>query len=171
MIALFPALCYNTKKRRGAADVWDAILAWTWCLPQNLAGAALWALCRGKRYDYRRARVTVWRRKASLSLGRYIFLTDDPLFYYPEQRTAFSPETFARRLLVHEYGHTVQSRILGPLYLALVGIPSLVWSFSPRATRRRERERISYFSAYPERWANRLGERCTGEPSIGEPVS
>jgi hypothetical protein len=37
--------------------------------------------------------------------------------------------------------------------------------------KKRELETTSYFSVYPERWANQLGEKVTGEPSIGEPVS
>lgn len=32
-------------------------------------------------------------------------------------------------LLVHEYGHTIQSMILGPLYLIVIGIPSTLWGF------------------------------------------
>ena len=73
-------------------------------------------------------------------------------------------------LMVHEYGHTIQSLIFGPFYLLAVGIPSLVWSFWPALVKKREQERISYFSAYPERWANQLGEKATGDTSIGEPV-
>jgi hypothetical protein len=73
-------------------------------------------------------------------------------------------------LLVHEYGHTIQSLIFGPAYLLFVGIPSIAWSFVPVFVKKREREQISYFSAYPERWANHLGERVTGDKSIGEPV-
>ena len=30
---------------------------------------------------------------------------------------------------MHEYGHSVQSRRLGPLYLAVIGIPSLVFCY------------------------------------------
>ncbi len=150
--------------------MWKTLLSWTWCLPQTLAGAALSSLCRGRRVSFHGARVTVWRRKASLSLGEYIFLTDDPFFYYPTQRERFTSGEFARRLLVHEYGHTVQSRLLGPAYLAAAGLPSLLWSFWPAFARRRDRAGISYFSGYPERWANRLGERFSGEPSVGEPV-
>lgn len=73
-------------------------------------------------------------------------------------------------LLVHEYGHTIQSLIFGPLYLFAVGIPSIVWSFLPVFAKRREDAGISYFSVYPERWANKLGEKITGDTSIGEPV-
>jgi len=31
-----------------------------------------------------------------------------------------------QRTLVHEYGHTIQSIILGPLYLLIIGIPSSI---------------------------------------------
>lgn len=34
------------------------------------------------------------------------------------------------RTFAHEYGHTKQSKVLGPLYLSLVGIPSIVGSIS-----------------------------------------
>ncbi len=34
------------------------------------------------------------------------------------------------RTFAHEYGHTKQSKVLGPLYLSLVGIPSVVGSIS-----------------------------------------
>jgi hypothetical protein len=73
-------------------------------------------------------------------------------------------------LMIHEYGHTIQSLIFGPLYVFLVGIPSIAWSFLPVFVRKRECNKISYFSAYPERWANKLGEKITGEISIREPV-
>jgi hypothetical protein len=31
-------------------------------------------------------------------------------------------------MFVHEYGHTIQSRLTGPLYLPMVGVPSLIGS-------------------------------------------
>ena len=45
----------------------------------------------------------------------------------------------------HEYGHTYQSRLLGPLYLPLIGLPSLL-SASLRPSRHGE--------VYTERWAD-----------------
>jgi hypothetical protein len=45
-----------------------------------------------------------------------------------------------------------------------------MWSFLPVYVRKRDKEHISYFSAYPERWANSLGEWVTKEKPIGEPV-
>ena len=40
-------------------------------------------------------------------------------------------EELSKRLLVHEYGHTIQSLIFGPLYLIVMGIPSTLWGFLP----------------------------------------
>lgn len=80
----------------------------------------------------------------------------------------FVPVQCPRRLMVHEYGHTVQSLILGPLYLPLVGLPSVVWSRVPALSRWRRAHRISYYALPTERWANWLGERVCKEPSMGQ---
>ncbi len=69
-------------------------------------------------------------------------------------------------MLVHEYGHTIQSLILGPLYLIVMGIPSTVWGFLPSLQRKRKEKGISYFSFFTERWAKRLGEKVTKEKSM-----
>lgn len=100
----------------------------------------------------------------------FLFVSDDPFFYYPEYRSKYDEDIFSKMLMVHEYGHTIQSLVFGPFYLLAIGIPSIGWSFWPTFVKKRERERISYFSAYPERWANQLGEKVTGDTSIGEPV-
>lgn len=100
----------------------------------------------------------------------FVFVSDDPFCYYESLRETYSEGEFSNMLLVHEYGHTIQSLFFGPLYLLLVGVPSIMWSFLTVYVRKRDKEHISYFSAYPERWANSLGEWITKEKSIGEPV-
>ena len=65
-------------------------------------------------------------------------------------------------LSVHEYGHTIQSLIWGPLYLLMVGAPSMIWEKIPFFARRRLNENKSYFDIYFEKQANRLGEKVTG---------
>jgi len=147
------------------------ILQCTWGMPQTLTGAILYVLNRKcPHFEYHGAIVTRWRSRSSLSLGMFLFISDDPFFYYPGYRSKYDEGAFSKMLTVHEYGHTLQSLLFGPFYLLTGGIPSLVWSFWPGFVRKREQEKISYFSAYPERWANRLGERATGDASIGEPV-
>ena len=147
------------------------VLQCTWGLPQTLVGAIYFLLNRDcKHYSYKGAIVTEWKSKSSLSLGMFLFVSDDPFCFYPNQREAYSEEEYSKMLMVHEYGHTIQSLIFGPMYLIAVGVPSIAWSFLPVYVKRREVEKITYFSAYPERWANHLGERISGDVSIGEPV-
>lgn len=56
---------------------------------------------------------------------------------------------------MHEKGHRQQSKWLGPFYLIVIGLPSLVWatlhSFCKRVSK------IDYYCFYTEKWADRLG--------------
>ena len=78
------------------------------------------------------------------------------LFFYSNLLNRVSPH--ANDCLLHEMGHSFQSRMLGPFYLVLIGIPSLLrvayaWYY-------RKRRGISwthYFDGYPEKWADHLG--------------
>lgn len=69
----------------------------------------------------------------------------------------------AAPVLVHEYGHTIQSMILGPLYLFVIGIPSCIWAFTPYFQKLRSKGKYSYYDFYPEKWANYLGSKVTGQ--------
>ncbi len=122
----------------------------TWGLLQTAGGAAqfLFALRRPHRL-YRGAVVTRWRRRTGASFGLFIFL----------------PPGAGDAVLVHEYGHTVQSLMLGPLFPLVIALPSSVWCHFPPLKRLRARRGISYYSLYCEAWANRLGERVTGRPA------
>lgn len=139
----------------------------TWGLVQTVLGAAVFlrywksphSLCHG-------AVVTVYPLYSSLSLGPFIFLTDKPL----RDRKGHIPDNeLRRRLLVHEYGHTVQSLLLGPLYLPLVGLPSLLWAQLPLC-QRKWRGGVSYFGFYTEKTANSLGEFVVKEPSMRDVI-
>ena len=134
-------------------------MQWTWGLPQTLAGAALYLRHRkDPHFDYNGAKVTAWDRDSGVSLGKFIFV--------PARRQSADrkkPETKVNRfLLEHEYGHTIQSLMLGPAYLLLVGLPSFAWNRLPYFERRREKTGKSYYSAVFERTANSLGERTAG---------
>lgn len=128
------------------------LLQCTWGIAQTIAGAAMFLVLIGrKHFIYRGCVATVWKRRDSASVGIFIFVS----------------ETLCGRLrdeiIVHEYGHTVQSVILGPLYPFVISIPSAVWCLTPKFVRMRQEKGISYYSFYTERWANRLGSRVTGE--------
>lgn len=123
-----------------------------WGLPQNLVGSIVWLVFhRSAHRTFHACCVTEWDLSRGLSLGLFVFV----------------PKGCPRRLLVHEYGHAVQSLLLGPLYLPVIVLPSLVWAGMPMLSRWRHRHRVSYYAFYPERWANRLGERACHEPAMG----
>ncbi len=124
------------------------LLQWTWGLPQNLVGLTLWLFCKGNRLPrYHGAAVKRWGILGSAGIGMFIFLDKDA----------------DRPTVVHEYGHSIQSIILGPLFLFVIGLPSLLWAGLPQARRYRQRRSRSYYWFYPERWANTLGAYATGE--------
>ena len=115
---------------------------WTWGLPQTLIGSALYLAHRKDRhYGYKGACVTEWDKDAGLSLGKFVFVPgkDSPL-------------------IDHEYGHTLQSLILGPAYLLLVGAPSLLWHSLPHFKEKRKKTGKSYYSPVFEKTANMLGK-------------
>ena len=119
------------------------LLQCTWGLPQTLLGAGLFLTqIRNPQFVYRGTLVTEWQRAGGISLGLF-------LFYH-----GGTPE-----LLRHEYGHTLQSLLLGPLYLPLVGLPSLLWSHLGVFRRKRAENSIPYSALFCESWADRLGAR------------
>lgn len=82
-----------------------------------------------------------------MGMGMFLFLgCDDP------------------QVRVHEFGHSVQSLILGPLFLPVMGIPSFLWCNLPCCKRLRKEKSVSYYTFYPESTANRLGAWVTKEP-------
>lgn len=132
-----------------------------WGLPQTLLGLVVFAAHAGSPHRlFHGAVVTFWESRKALSLGPFVFLRGLSSVREP-------PEPEEPELLVHEYGHTVQSLILGPLYLVIIGLPSVVWLNAAPLARLRKRRRISYYSFYTERSANWLGERVLGMPSVG----
>lgn len=130
------------------------LFQFTWGLLQNIAGLAvfLYLLVRypGSRvFMYGPAVCIRWNRSFSAGIGIFIFIGD-----YPEE--------YSGKVLVHEFGHTVQSAFLGPLFILFIWIPSAVWAFFPVFVRYRRKRNVSYYRFYPEKWANHLGIRITG---------
>lgn len=118
-------------------------LLWIWQAPQNIVGAIVRLAYRrsdaveetvdGIRYYYSPA------MRGGISLGNTVVL--DARYYNDGSQTVEK----------HEYGHTRQSLYLGPLYLLVIGLPSLIWAafYSGPAS--------GYYKFYTERWADRLG--------------
>lgn len=141
------------------------IVQWTWGLPQTLVGAVIAFLHRrDQQVDFHGARVFFvdgWR--GSMSLGMFIFIE----WGNHKARTRLIEQLVERGdpkgksplldLVRHEYGHTIQSLILGPLYLLTVGVSSAVWFNAGTFQRMRESGTRQYGDLWCERWADRLG--------------
>ena len=85
---------------------------------------------------------------AAISLGLFVLWTD--------QDNAFVPVGAENR--DHELGHAAQSRLLGPLFLPVVGLTStarLAYAVGHRLIRRRRWG--GYYDGFPEKWADALG--------------
>lgn len=134
--------------RKIAFRAWQVL----WGMPQTLAGLVLFAAhARCPHFDFHGAIATAWPRPSSVSLGMFVFVSDQV------QGDAFE------RLLVHEYGHCIQSLVLGPAYLLVVGLPSVLWGYLPRNKRKRAATGRSYYQFVTERSANVLGKAVCGQ--------
>lgn len=117
------------------------LLMYLWQLPQNLLGALYRDLLAYKEKVYivnNTKDFTLYAKDTlgSVTLGRYIFIS-----------SRAGSDT-----IKHEIGHVKQSQILGPLYLPLIGIPSILWA----TVHKKIAPNKSYYWFYTEKWANKL---------------
>ena len=122
------------------------VLDFLWELPQNILGlimklvfhkySGIYLTNKEERYY-----INFWSIKGGISLGWFQFINIDQYSY--------------RLVALHEVGHSKQSLYLGPLYLLVVGIPSILWA---GVFHRFFFKNKSYYSFYTEAWANSLME-------------
>lgn len=116
------------------------LISYLWQLPQHLIALLLRLIYKGNDSEYNGCivRRSVYLR-GGISLGKYIIVN----------------QWFREIDIKHEYGHSVQSRYLGWLYLLVVGLPSLLWAIMyGRAIRLSYN---GYYKFYTEKWADKLG--------------
>ncbi len=131
------------------------LLQCTWGLVQTLIGLGFFLALRKRPHRmYRGCIETHWNHYGGLSLGLFIFTPAD-------DRENAGP------IRVHEYGHAIQSLVLGPLML-FVGIISVLWGNLPYFARRRSTRHLPYTACFVEAWASKWGEMATGEKAIWE---
>lgn len=126
-------------------------LLWLWQLPQNLCGIIYRSISKDNRIcviendDSRSvgAKVYLQKTKGGVSLGKYIFINQD----YTDKEI----------VIKHECGHVKQSKILGPLYLLVIGIPSILHAWlNNHIGCCWKNGKYNYYHFYTEKWANKL---------------
>ena len=118
------------------------ILLYIWQLPQNLLGLLVKLLYReNSALTYKGKHIAVCLSfPGGISLGNTVIVNK-----YPFNKSAWND-------VKHEWGHTKQSLYLGPLYLIVIGIPSIVWAALQGWLVKKD-----YYSFYTEKWADKLG--------------
>lgn len=130
------------------------LIYFTWCLPQTILGAIFYFLLRitgkcEKAIVYKSNTFLCYTNNACVSLGKFIFCYK----YKTSDRVDTEAQT---RMNDHEYGHVLQGFLLGPLYLLVIGLPSITWN--ALFEKYRQRNGISYYSFYTEKWADAWGK-------------
>lgn len=123
-----------------------------WELPQNVLGLIVFSIMHTKRRivktEKESYRIFIETPNIGVSLGWFIFWTPSA--------NRFSHLVNDCRM--HEYGHARQSLLLGPIYIFLIGIPSLARVLYSRWYYKKHRHNWkNYFNAFPENWADKLG--------------
>lgn len=127
------------------------IIQWSWGFIQSLLGLIMLISFRHCKRVFYHGSILVYHdgKFGGISLGMFIFVN------------SARPNEWVRGAVVHEYGHTIQSLILGPFYLFVIGIPSSVWCNNKKYIKLREEKGVSYYKFYPEKYANYLGTKIT----------
>ena len=113
-------------------------------LPQNIIGGIIYLLYKNNKQTIQHHHIFIYSPHFAVSLGRFIFWNKDNK--------------------AHEFGHAIQSLFFGPLYLILIGIPSIIRKvYSTYYLWRYKHPRSRYFEGYPENRADQLGEKRTNK--------
>ena len=145
------------KKEKNAKntllDILFYIVQWTWGLPVNIVGGIVFLICTKlkkrswQKFGYSYIVYLPWNQ-GGLSLGMFIFMKDK----HKDAKWTYNTR-------IHEYGHTWQCLLLGPLYYIVIAIPSAVWCNVLAGYRKKNN--ISYYKVYCESWANAWGQKAT----------
>ena len=111
-----------------------------WELPQFLIGLLIGLFYLDKHYSYKYVQggmsVILKNFNKGVALVQIVFID----------------ATASERTVLHELGHSKQSKWLGPLYLIIIGIPSLLHNIIHSLLKRR----WNYYSFYTEKWADKI---------------
>lgn len=124
------------------------LILFIWQLPQHLLAILYigYLVMMGKDLGidsrYKQATVIPCIMRGAVTLGNYVFVGLNSEY---------------RKTVKHELGHTIQSKILGPLYLIVIGIPSITYCGLRRLFPSLRKK--NYYDFYTEKWANNLSEK------------
>lgn len=115
---------FYTDETQVFANILRLIQRHFWEFPQVFLGFVLLhvQLIRLKNFDvssYKSITTGVWYnspKRMGISLGAYIFIWEN----------TNTPLSNQNSLYLHEHGHTFDSRLFGPFYLIIIGLPSLL---------------------------------------------
>lgn len=125
-----------------------AVLQCTWGIFQTVLGLFIFINhIKNKHFYYHGAIVTEWQNRSSVSLGLFVFVAKKP-FFAEKFKVEITVTELSSRLLVHEYGHAIQSLILGPLYFIIIGVPSTLWRFLPSLSVKRKTPHFVFYILY-----------------------
>ncbi len=123
-------------------------ITFIWQLPQHLLGLAMIAIIKPEsKTTYKSATIYMMdKNNFGISLGDIIILN--------KRWSSSSPD-----LIPHEYGHTIQSHMFGPLYLLVIGLPSITQNIICMMLKRMGKPKMweNYYKRFPENWADKLG--------------
>ena len=124
------------------------LILFIWQLPQHIVAIIYFGylvmMCKDLGVDsrYKQAIVIPCVMRGAITLGNYVFVGLNSEY---------------RKTVKHELGHTIQSKILGPLYLIVIGIPSITYCGLRRMFPSLRKK--NYYNFYTEKWANNLSEK------------
>jgi hypothetical protein len=134
------------------------VLCFTWGLPQAIVGSIVYLIRRIKHpkakisfYNYGTIMFKSDELNSGLSLAPFLFILDYDMEVDDGRQS---------RMEMHEFGHVKQSLMLGPLFLFVVGIPSICWLI----IQTHWLKQLNYYkSFYTEIWADKMGH-VVGRP-------
>lgn len=131
------------------------IRRWTWELPQSLLGLALLPFYKKtllKSFEYKDQKVYIYDKfPGGISLGYYT-LIDYNRYDWDNNTIRVS----LKNSIKHEYGHSIQSKKIGPIYLLIIGLLSGGHNIVCRI-KRKLKISYNYYSFLTESWADKLG--------------
>lgn len=131
------------------------VLLYLWQLPQNLLGLLLILFYKPeKKFKLENENIVYFSEKmgGGISLGKYSIID---MYYFNKYNSL--EKVLNSDVVKHEgIGHGTQSRLLGPLYLLIIGLPSIIWAwlYGPVIPYTKN----GYYKFYTEKWADKIAD-------------